>query len=184
MAALNLKVVDRLCLVAAIIMFLLCGYWLLNRTLKQDGLVRQEKALLTKQMNDMRLAERNTEQLKASIKAAADELMNLNKQIPEDVQIGTFLKHLDGLIRKRNIELITVQPQPVIKEKLYQKIPIRLSCKGSFVKLYQLIQDLDSMERLITMERMAIGKPEQSGDCQLDLTVLVFAREPKPSGVK
>jgi Tfp pilus assembly protein PilO len=152
--------------------------------LKQERLFRQEKDLLAKQLNDTKLAEMNIQRLKASTKAITNQLSNLNRQIPEDAEIGTFLRQLDGLVKKRGVVLVSMQPQPAVKEKLYQKIPIRLSCKGPFVSLYYLLQDLDATDRLIIVEKMAIGKLEQQGRCLLDVTVLVFVRESQLSKVR
>ena len=184
MAKLSVKVIDRSGLAVVIITILLCGYWLVGHGLKEERLFRQAKDLLSKQLNDTKVAEMNIQQLRASTKAITIELSNLNRQIPEDAEIGTFLRQLDGLVKKRGVVLVSMQPQPTIKEKLYQKIPIRLSCKGPFVSLYYLLQDLDATDRLIIVEKMTIGKLEQQGSCLLDVTALVFVREPQPSKVR
>jgi Tfp pilus assembly protein PilO len=179
----NVKTVDRFCLMVLIVVVVLCGYWLINQGIRQERLFREEKDSLTRQIQDTRLAEMNIQQLRVSTTAAADELSNLKKRIPEDAEIGTFLKQLNGLMKKRGVTLVSVQPQPIIKEPLYQKIPIRLSCTGPFVNLYYLLQDLDTMDRLVMTERLAIGKTEQPGHCQLDLTAVVFVRELQVSNV-
>jgi Tfp pilus assembly protein PilO len=181
MATPSVKTIDRLCLAAVMVTFLLSGYWLVSRGLKEETHFRTEKEQLTRQMDDKRRTEQHIERMRVSIRSTADEVTNLNRQIPDDADIGTFLKQLSGLMNKRGIALISVQPQPIIKEKLCLKIPVRVSCRGSFVNLYNLLRDLDTMSRLVVVERMALGKPEESGNCQLDLTALVFAREPGSS---
>ena len=129
MATLSVKVIDRSCLAAVVLIFLFCGYWLVGHGLKQERLFRQENDLLAKQLNDTKLAEMNIQQLRTSTKAITNELNNLNRQVPEDAEIGIFLRQLDGLVKKRGVVLVSMQPQPPIKEKLYQKIPIRLSSR-------------------------------------------------------
>jgi type IV pilus assembly protein PilO len=181
MATPSVKIVDRLSLAVVIVVLLLSGYWLFSRGLKEEGLFRSEKEQLTRQMDDKRRAEESIEKMRASIRTTADEVANINRQIPEEGDIGTFLKQLDGLVNKRGVALMSIQPQPAIKEKLCLKIPVRVSCRGSFVSLYNLLRDLDTMSRLVVVERMALGKPEESGYCQLDVTALVFAREPQSS---
>lgn len=177
----SVKIVDRVCLALVIVAFLLSGYWQFNRALKEENLFRTEKEQLTRQMADKRLAEENIEKMKASVRSTADEIANINRQIPEDADIGAFLKQLAGLMNKRGVVLILVQPQQTIKEKLCLKVPVRVSCRGSFANLYGLLRDLDTMSRLVVVERMNLGKPGESGYCQLDLTALVFARESQPS---
>jgi Tfp pilus assembly protein PilO len=177
----SVKTVDRLCLALVIVGFLLSGYWQFSRILKEENVFRREKEQLTKQTADKRLAEENIEKMMSYIKSAGDEVANINRQIPEETDIGTFLKQLAGLMNKRGIALISVQPQQTIKDKLCLKIPVRVSCRGPFANLYSLMRDLDTMGRLVVVERMSLVKPGESGYCQLELTALVFAREPQPT---
>jgi Tfp pilus assembly protein PilO len=175
------KAIDRFCLAAAILALIVCGYWLFTKSIGQERLYHQEKDSLTKQVNDVGVAEKNIERLKASTRSTAEELRVLGRQIPEDAQIGLFLKQLDGLMKKREVDLISVQPQPILKEKLYQRIPIKVSCKGLFVNIYHLLQDFDTLDRFIVVDRMTLGKAERAGYCQLDLTALIFMRESQSS---
>jgi Tfp pilus assembly protein PilO len=172
----TVKTIDRFCLGAAIMALIVCGYWFFLQSLRQERFYHQEKNRLTKEVHDVELAEKNIERLKASTRSTAEELNVLNRQIPEDAQIGLFLKELDGLMQKREIDLISVQPQLILKEKLYQKVPIKVSCKGLFVNIYNLLQDLGTLDRFIIVDRMTIGKAERAGYCQLDLTALIFMR--------
>jgi Tfp pilus assembly protein PilO len=180
----TVKAIDRFCLAAAIMALIVCGYWLFVQSLRQERLYHQEKNRLTKEVNDIAVAEKNIERLRASTRSTADELRTLSRQIPEDAQIGLFLKELDGLMQKREIDLISVQPQLTFKEKLYQRIPIKVSCRGLFVNIYHLLQDLDTLDRFVVVDRMTIGKAERAGYCRLDLTVLIFMRESQSSAIR
>jgi Tfp pilus assembly protein PilO len=184
MTTLKLKDVDRICFAASAVIVLICGYWLASLSFRQEKLYQQQKDLLIKQTNDVNVAEKNIEQLKATTRATAEQLASLNRQLPEDAQIGLFLKQLDSLMKVRGVVLISIQPQSVIREKLFQKIPIRVSCKGPFVNLYRLLQDLDTMDRLVVMDRATMVKLDQLGYCQLDMTALIFMKESQQSGNK
>jgi len=177
MFTISIKKLDRICLGLVIIIPILIGYGVLQMGIKQQMAIREGKNLLLRQMNDLKMAEGNMQQLKAGLDATRVNLQGLNERIPEKSEMGTLLKELDGLIRKRGIVLVTVQPQAPVKEKLYTKIPVRLVFQGSFFNIYRLFQDLESMQRLMVMEKVTIGTTDLMRDCQVDMTALIFERE-------
>lgn len=174
--SLTLKTVDRLCLIAVVLTTLFLGYLVVRGGIEKERLFRQEKGRLVRTMEEMSLADTRIRELEASLKQTADELKRIDRQIPENAELGEFLKELDQAVKRRGVLLVSVQPQSPIKEKLYQKIPIQLSCKGSFLSLYQLLQDIETADRLTTTERLVMGKADQQGYCRLDLTALLFMR--------
>jgi type IV pilus assembly protein PilO len=176
---LSLKIIDRLCLGAVVLLFFLAGYGALKQGFSQRALVTIEKQRIARNMEDTRTAERNIQQLKASGRTVADELRVIYQRIPENPELGEFLKQVDGAMKRRGLVLVSLRPQPVVKEKLYQRIPIHLSCKGPFVNLSGLLEDLEKLERFSVTERLMVGK-EEGGACLLDVTIVLFTREPVP----
>ena len=80
-------------------------------------------------------------------------------------------------MKKRKITLISMQPMPGIEEKLYTKIPIRLMLKGSFINIYNLLYDFESMNRMLVAENMTISRSKLDEDCQAELTANVYQRD-------
>jgi Tfp pilus assembly protein PilO len=177
MFTISIQKLDRICLGLVIIISLLIGYGVLRMGIKQQMAIRQEKSLLVQQTNDLKRAESNLQQLKASLETTRASLRAVKERIPEKSEMGNLLKELDDLIRKRGIALVTVQPQAPVKEKLYTKIPVRLVFQGTFLNIYRLFQDLESMRRLVVMEKVTIRTTDLRRDCEVDLTALVFERE-------
>ncbi len=64
----------------------------------------------------------------------------------------------------------------MVEEKIYTKIPVRLIFKGSFVNIYNLLYDLETMNRMLVTENMTISRPNLNDSCQVDLTASVFQR--------
>ena len=173
---LSIKTLDRICLVIVVLVPLICGYWVVSQGVKQRRQIRQEKALLSGSLKDLALAETNLQRLDAAIAAARKEIRVLNDSIPDSAKIGEFLKQLDAMVKKREIVLESFQPQPVVRDKLYAKIPLRLMYRGSFVNLYHLLYDLETMSRMVEAEKIVISKSKTSEECRLDLTASVFTR--------
>ncbi len=176
----SIRTLDRIGLAVVIIASLLFGYGILRSGIRQHVTMRQEKNLRLQQITDLKLAEADLRRQKAGIETIRGGLRTLNERIPEKSEIGSLLKNLDALMKKRDIVLITVQPQARIKENLYTRIPIRLVFKGSFFSIYSLVQDLEAMDRLMVMEKMVIGKSSPARECQAELTAIVFERDRVP----
>jgi Tfp pilus assembly protein PilO len=174
--AIRIKTVDRTCLAVIIIVSLVCGYWALSWGIKQQRLIRQENELLSRKLKDLNLAETNLQRLKAVLDSTRKELKVLNERIPDSAKIGEFLKQVDALMNEREIDLVRLNPQPVVEEKNCNRIPVQLVFKGTFINVYRLVHDLETMNRTVVMEKMKISKPNNAQVCHVDLTANVFER--------
>lgn len=173
---LGIKKLDRMCLIVVVIVSVICGSWVVSRGIKQQRQIRQENNLLSKRLNDLNLAETNLQRLKTVLDATRKELQALNERIPDSANIGEFLKQIDSLMKERRIVLIGLWPLPTVKERLYTRIPIRLTFKGSFINVYHLLHDLETMNRTLVMEKILITKSDIAQECQVDLVANVFER--------
>jgi len=171
----SIKILDRICLVAIIVVVVLSAFWVVKSNMRERLDVQERNNLLAKRLDSLTLADANLQELNRIIKEKKQDLASLNALIPEVAEIGQFLKHMDGLIKARNTNLVTLQPMGAVDKDLYKQIPIQMSLTGSFVDFYQLLQDFESMERLINIEKMTIADTG-GGACRIDLTALVFER--------
>jgi Tfp pilus assembly protein PilO len=175
--ALKIPLLNRVCLALIITVSLAFGYWTVNWTFKQHRLLRQENDLLAKKLKDLNLAETNLQHLKKVLDTARKELNLLNERIPESAKIGEFLKHVNLLVQERNVNLISLHPQPVVEEKHCNRIPIRLVFEGPFGSVYQLLYDLETMNRMVVMETMQMTKSNEAEICRVNMTASVFERQ-------
>lgn len=174
--AVTVHTLDRICLAMIISVSLACGYWTVNWAFKQHRLSRQENHLLAKKLKDLNLAETNLQHLKKVLGTAQTELDILNERIPESAKIGEFLKHVNLLVKERNVNLISLHPQPLVEEKHCNRIPIRLMFEGPFGSVYQLLYDLETMNRMVVMETMQMTRSNPAQICRVNMTASVFER--------
>jgi Tfp pilus assembly protein PilO len=173
---LSIKKLDRMCLIVVVIVSVICGSWVVSRGVKQQRQIRQENDLLSKRLNDLNLADTNLQRLKTALDATRKELQALNERIPDSANIGEFLKQIDSLMKERRIVLIGLWPLPTVKERLYIRIPVRLMFKGSFINVYHLLHDIETMNRTLVMEKILITKSDIAQECQVNLVANVFER--------
>ena len=173
---LNLKTLDRMCLTIIILAAIVCGYAVVSWGYKQQKLIQQENAILSKKLKDLNLAETNLQRLKVILDSTQNELKILNERIPDSTQIGEFLKQVDALMERKEVDLISMHPQAIVEEKNCNRIPIRLIFEGSFAKVYQILHELETMNRTVVMEKMQIAKSTDTKICRVDLTANIFQR--------
>jgi Tfp pilus assembly protein PilO len=160
-----------------VVVSLACGYLSFSHVIKKKQQFGIEKDILSKRMKEVNLAATNLEELKAVLAETKKELNYLNERIPESGKIGLLLKQIDSLMKQRKIALISLQPLPVREEKFYLKNPIQLKFIGNFVDIYHLLHDLETMNRIVVMEKLAISRQERSDQCHVELRVTVFEQK-------
>ena len=177
MMKISVKTVDRLGLFLVISLSLICGYWAINDSLSKHKQLSQDNEIVSKSLDQLKSAEDNFKNINLLLSQTKKDLEFLDKRIPNSVNIGEVLKEIDSSMKKRKVTLISMQPMPGIEEKLYTKIPIRLMLKGSFINLYNLLYDFESMNRMLVAENMTISRSNLDEDCQAELTANVYQRE-------
>ncbi len=176
MMNLNIKTLDRICLGLVVLISFGCGYWVVNRAVKEQRRIHLENEIISKGLVELRSVEENFEHFNALLENTKRELESLEKRIPESANIGEVLREVDALMKERKVLLLSLQPLPTVEEKLYTKIPIRLLFKGSFINIYHLLYDLETMNRMLVTERMSITRSSLDETCQAELIASVFQR--------
>jgi len=171
---LSLKSLDRICLLTIMIVAVLGGLWAVRHGLKQRTQVGLENSLYLRSITKINRAESSIQYLKTVLKATRSESKALKARIPEAAEIGKFLKQLDFRIQQRKIALITLQPMTKVKEQYFTKIPVRLIFKGAFIDIYNLLHDLETMDRMLAAETLTISKSGFDEQCRGELIVNIF----------
>jgi len=170
----SLKQLDLICIMMVLVISLGCGYVVASTSIKQKKEINLEKEQHTRKSNEMNLAETNLKHLNRTLEETKKDLRSLNEKIPVSGGIGTFLKQLDVMMKEKNIALLSVQPQPGQSEMLFYRIPIRLVFRGSFDMVHQVLHDLETLKRIVRLEKMSITNRDVNQVCQVDLTLSTF----------
>lgn len=171
---LNLRTLDRICLGAVIVIFLLSGYWVVSLSASQLRELGQQNKLLSGSLKDLALTGTKVQRLNAVVSETKQQIKVLNERIPDSAEVGEFLKQLNSLMTERSIVLESFEPLPIEEEKIFTRIPIRLICKGTFVNVYQLLCDLETMSRFVDMEKAVLTSIDGGSECRFDLTTNIF----------
>ena len=176
MININIKQLDRICLITVVIVSLICGFLTVRHVTIKKRLFETERSVLFSKMKEINLASTNLSTLHINLADIKRELNDLNERIPETGKIGLLLQQIDALMKLHKITLISLEPLAVSKEKIYLKNPIKLVFKGSYTNIYHLIRELEGLNRIMLMENLTITKDEKSDQCQVELMTTVFER--------
>ena len=173
---LSVKNLDRLCLCIVIGICIICSVWVVNQGIRQKRQIQRDNDLITDKLRDLNLAKIRSQGLSTKLKRVAEDLKNLNQQIPQTAEIGLFLEKVDALMTSLNLVMITLQPFPAVREELYTRIPIQITYTGAFKDSYRLLWELEAMNRLLVMEKISISQGGIDEPCRVDLTANIFQR--------
>ena len=115
--SLSVRTLDRICLTIIVLAVIICGYAVVSWGFKQQKLIRQENAILSKKIEDLNLAEANLQRLRSILDSTQNELKILNERIPDSTQIGAFLKQVNALMERKEVDLISIHPEAIVEEK-------------------------------------------------------------------
>ena len=177
MMKISVKTLDRIGILLIIALSFTCGYWVIRNSVSKHKQLRQENDIVAKSLNQLRSTEDNFKNINSLMIQTKKELEFLDRRIPKSVNIGEVLKEIDSFMKKRKVTLISMQPMASVEEKLYTKIPIKLMLKGSFINIYNLLYDFETMNRMLVTENMTISRTNFAEDCQAELTANVYQRE-------
>jgi len=177
MMNISVKTLDRIGFFLMITLSFTCGYWVMKNSLSKHRQLRQENEIISKSLDQLKSAEENFKNINLLMIQTKKELEFLDKRIPRAVNIGEVLKEIDLSMKKRKVTLVSLQPIASVEEKLFTKIPIKLMLKGSFVNIYNLLYDFETMNRMLVAENMTISRSNLDEECQAELTASVYQRE-------
>jgi type IV pilus assembly protein PilO len=96
----------------------------------------------------------------------------LNKVLPEEPQVASFLRSVQEVANVSGINLVAWTPQEERGEEFYARVPMKLEMQGKYHQIARFFYLVGQLERIINMENIAITEPKFDND---EVTVRVAA---------
>jgi len=171
----DIKNLDRICMMVTAVIACLCIGFTLQTTLKRQRQIRDEKKTMADLLRDLQATGKSAQALQSVLNEKKKGLQAYNEKIPEKTAFGDFLDQLDTMMKRRRLMLINIQPQPGVAEKSLIKIPFRMQFKGAFIDIFQIIYELETMERALVVDRIDMAK-SNTDECRVELAGKIFSR--------
>ena len=172
----RLKRLDRVLCAAVVLVCLVLACSLVHRGVAQARQARQETELATATAEELRLAAGNLERLELLLNSATRELRELDMRVPDSHRFGPFVTPLDTLMKEKEILLIQLEPLPMEKDRLFNRIPLNVVFQGSFTNVHSLIGEIERLSRTVVMERISIVGSEMDPQCRVTLRAYIYSR--------
>ena len=130
-----------------------------NRITRTDAEQRRldndliEKTAIANNLNQFR---REKELLEQRLQEALAEL-------PEEKKIDELLQLFQERARKSGLEISAIEPQPVVNEGFYAKVPINMVVTGNFHEIVTFFDSLARLRRIVNVNNIVLDAPKDTG---------------------
>jgi len=102
---------------------------------------------------------RRAEQMKARYR-------DFDQKLPKSRELFGFLKEIGQNLAEANLSSQSIEPGTPVREELFHTLPIIMKFRGQYPELTRFLSDIDKMERLTRVQKLAIqcdGKDKDLG---------------------
>ena len=172
----NVKQIDHICLIVVIIVTISCFSLTVVAGARKRREVTRQNEMISQQLMKLKQVVTKLKNLQSLLEATQEKIKFFDERIPRSSEIGKFLGDLGAMVKAKDIVLISVQPKSEEKEKTIARTPVHMKFKGAFVNIYHLLNELETMNRIVVMEQMTIVKSNKDQECQVDFVAGILNR--------
>lgn len=168
-----------ICIVAAV---LVCGFVLFRYlpVRKQRKTVEQARTAQTLVITKASTEGAKLPDLKQQLQQLQEIVGNYERLIPQQRELGMFLQKVTNLMNKHNLADQVIQPGAEIKTDTFCCIPVNMQCKGRLAQIFEFYEQLQSLDRLIRIEKVRLLNDEDlSGEVAMETKAIIYY---KPKG--
>jgi Tfp pilus assembly protein PilO len=114
------------------------------------------------------------EHQQAEVHAIEQRLSTFDQQLPQEVQLETFLRQLDHVAQRTGFTMTQIQPGHVQSGELYSTLPIAITAEASFPALYAFLTALPDIPRLSNIDALTVARKADSSVCDITFTLLIY----------
>jgi len=99
--------------------------------------------------------------------ASLEQQMEIEKRIvPEDKEIDSFMKMLDGEAAKSGIELRRYTAQPTASKEFYTEVPFEIELDGSYYSMMNFFDRVAKLERIVNVSNLLVANTKKNGEAK------------------
>ena len=129
-------------------------YYPLARRAKAAERTATEQITMISQTNN---SIRKLPELRRQIDELCRATDGYDKKIPQERRFADLWKQIAEVMNRHNLQNQLVQPGAEIKGQKVNCIPISIKCEGTFKQIFELLQSLREIQRLIRIESLNLA---------------------------
>lgn len=122
--------------------------------------------------------------LAKEVEAMRRRYKDFNRRLPEDVELGGFLKEISSNLTQKQLKTLRMEPGSPTREEFYHTLPIIMHLRGKYLSLGSFLSRIDNMERLTRVRKLEIVADKESDGQSLDIKLqmnIYFTESPAKS---
>ena len=137
--------------------------------------LRAQEQVLKQQVDLSPQLQAGFEHQQAEVRTIEQRLSAFDQQLPQEVQLETFLRQLDHVAQRTGFIMTQIQPGHVQSGELYSTLPIAITAEASFPALYAFLTALPDIPRLSNIDTLTVARKAASSVCDITFTLLIYA---------
>lgn len=133
---------------------LIAGFYFLHNTIFKNREEEIQK-ILQKMGEKQDILKLYTQKL-----ALEAELNQLVKGFPNQVDFKWLMEGISSITGKEEIEIISIQPQPIKSSEFYREVSIALELEGSYHQIGRMVEAIDNSEYFLQVKKLKL-KPKK-----------------------
>jgi len=128
---------------------------------KKKRLIQDIQALNAEIIKYEKIAQRERE-IEFVINERKKFLAECQKILPNEKEIPELLNNIAKLANKRNLKVLQFIPKSEVQKNYYNEIPIELNIVGSFKNIFDFLNDVENMDRLVNLVQVDISSQDRN----------------------
>jgi type IV pilus assembly protein PilO len=168
----------------ALMVGLLCAaYFILDKKSKK----REEKLAsvqtMQQSLTNLRLSMSGIDDQDRKISELHQAIAFFESKLPQEKEMDVILADVSRKVEENGLTLRTVKTLKTERGPNYSELPIQMNISGDFNGFYELMLQLEKMDRITRVSQMKLEKiDERDGEMQAQLTLSIFF-EPDTSNI-
>ncbi|MCU1270673.1 MAG: hypothetical protein JWN74_1967 [Acidobacteriaceae bacterium] len=99
--------------------------------------------------------------------ASLEQQMEIEKRIvPDEKEVDTFMKLLDGEAAKAGVELRRYTAQPTSSKEFYTEVPFEIELDGSYYSMMNFFDRVAKLERIVNVSGLLVANTKKPSDAK------------------
>ena len=99
--------------------------------------------------------------------ASLEQQMEIEKRIvPDEKEVDTFMKMLDGEAVKAGVELRRYTAQPTSSKEFYTEVPFEIELDGSYYSMMNFFDRVAKLERIVNVSGLLVANTKKPSDAK------------------
>ena len=159
-------------LAGAALLFVLIA-WLPSR-LEAGGLQRRLAAAKT-ELAQGQEAQQQLAVLRQEVINLENQVNSYDRQVPDDLQMAELMRQISSALHQHDASDLSARNGEEFRGAQYNIVPLTLQFRASFVDLYLFLEQLESMRRLVRVDKLDLDGDRDDPAAKLDVQLQLSA---------